>query len=113
MAKNLLKVAPKKKRTITPRGLDAKYFGEEPTWDDQQWLSESELQSRLGKAYNWYNYFYEAKDGRKYLLDYMAEQDFSKSAQTMLNRTSDAKLNSTMCNTARMFSMGLMHSASS
>ena len=111
MAKNLLKVAPKKKRTITPRGLDAKYFGEEPTWDDQQWLSESELQSRLGKAYNWYNYFYEAKDGRKYLLDYMAEQDFSKSAQTMLNRTSDAKLNSTMCNTARMFSMGLMHSS--
>jgi hypothetical protein len=111
MAKNLLKAAaPKKKRTITPRGLDAKYFGEEPTWDDLQWLSESELESRLGKAYNWYNYFYEPKDGRKYLLDYMNEQSFSKSAQSMLSRTSDSKLNSTMCNTARMFSMGLMHS---
>ena len=107
MAKNLLKVAPKKRRVITPRGLDAKHFGEEPTWDDQAFLNEDELNSRLGKAYNWYNYFYEAKEGRRYLNDYMTEQGFSKAAQTMLNRTSDAKLNSTMCNTARMISMGL------
>ena len=108
MAKNLLKAAPpKKKRTITPRGLDAKHLGEEPTWEGQEFLNEDELQSRIGQAYNWYNYFYEPKDGRKYLLDYMTEQGFSKAAQTMLGRTSDAKLNSTMCNTARMISMGL------
>ena len=101
MAKNLLKVAPKKRRVITPRGLDAKHFGEEPTWDDQAFLNEDELNSRLGKAYNWYNYFYEAKEGRRYLNDYMTEQGFSKAAQTMLNRTSDAKLNSTRITIAK------------
>lgn len=108
MAKNLLKAAPaKKRRVITPRGLDAKHLGEEPTWEGQEFLNDDELQSRIGKAYNWYNYFYEAKEGRKYLLEYMIDQGFSKSAQTMLGRTSDAKLNSTMCNTARMITMGL------
>lgn len=108
MAKNLLKAAPpKKRRVITPRGLDAKYLGEEPTWEGQEFLNEDELQSRIGKAYNWYNYFYEAKEGRKWLIEYMTEQQFSKSAQSMIGRVPDSKLNSTMCNTARMISMGL------
>ena len=108
MAKDLLKAAPpKKRRVITPRGLDAKYLGEEPTWEGQEFLNEDELQSRIGQAYNWYNYFYEAKEGRKWLIEYMTEQQFSKTAQSMVIRVSDSKLNSTMCNTARMISMGL------
>ena len=108
MAKDLLKAAPpKKRRVITPRGLDAKYLGEEPTWEGQEFLNEDELQSRIGQAYNWYNYFYEAKEGRKWLIEYMTEQQFSKTAQSMVTRVSDSKLNSTMCNTARMISMGL------
>lgn len=110
MAKNLLKSAPpKKRRTIVPRGVDAKYLGEEPAWDDQDFLNEQELDSRVGRAYNWYNYFYEPKEGRKYLLGYMTELNMSKAAMSMVNRISDAKLNSTMCNTARMISMGLNH----
>lgn len=112
MAKNLLKAAPpKKRRTITPRGVDAKYLGEEPTWEGQEFLSESQLDSRIGLAYNWYNYFYEPKEGRRYLNDYMTEQGMSKAAMALISRISDAKLSSTMCNTARMLTMGLEHDA--
>jgi len=108
MAKNLLKAAPaKKKRIITPRGLDAKHLGEEPTWDGQEFLNEEQLESRIGSALNWYNYFYEAKVGRKWLNEYMEEQGMSKAAIAMINRLSDAKLSSTMCNVSRMLSMGL------
>jgi hypothetical protein len=108
MAKSLLKSAPiKKKRSFTPRGFDAKYLGQEPTWENQHLVDESERQSMLGGAYNWYNYFYEAKSGRKWLVEYMTEQGMSKAAVSMLNRVSDTKLSSTMCNTARMLSMGL------
>jgi hypothetical protein len=108
MAKNLLKAAPpKKRRVITPRGLDAKHLGEEPTWEGQEFLNEDELESRIGKAYNWYNYFYEPKDGRRYLVDYMTEAGMSKAAIALLGRISDSRLNTTMCNTARMISMGL------
>ncbi len=110
MAKNLLKAAPpKKRRVITPRGLDAKHFGEEPTWDDQEFLNEDEIESRVGKALNWYNYFFESKDGRRYLTEYMTEQGMSKAAVSMIGRITDVKLNQTMCNVARMLSMGLQH----
>lgn len=110
MAKNLLKAAPpKKRRVITPRGLDAKYLGEEPTWDGQESLTTAELESHIGKAYNWYNYFYEPKEGRRYLLDYMAEYGMSKAAMALITRIPDSKLSSTMCNTARMLTMGLEH----
>ena len=45
MAKNLLSISTKKKvKRITPRGLDQKYLGEEPTWENQQLLTEDEIQ---------------------------------------------------------------------
>jgi hypothetical protein len=109
-SKNLLKAAPvKKKRIITPRGLDAKYLGEEPNWDGQEFLNEQELESRVGAAYNWYNYFTDAKFSREYLMVYMTDCGMSKAAMDMVKLTSDTKLNTTMCNTARMLSMGLEH----
>ena len=107
-SKNLLKAIPvKKKRLITPRGLDAKYLGEEPDWDGQEFLNEQELESRIGRAYNWYNYFSDNKIDRQYLLVYMIDCGMSKAAMDMVNKISDSKLNSTMCATARMISMGL------
>ena len=110
MAKNLLKVAPpKKKRAITPRGLDAKYLGEEPTWEEQEFLNEDELNSKIAAAYNWYNYFLDAKSAREHLMAYMVDNNMSKAAMTMVGKNVDWKLNLTMCKTARMLSMGLNH----
>ncbi len=108
MAKSLLKSAPiKKKRSITPRGFDAKHMGDEPSWENQHLVDDDERQTMLGRAYNWYNYFYEPKTGRKWLVEYMTEQGMSRAAVSMTNRVSDIKLSSTMCNTARMLLMGL------
>jgi hypothetical protein len=108
MAKNLLKIAaPKKRRAITPRGLDAKYLGDEPSWDGQEFLNEDELNSKIAAAYNWYNYFLDHKSAREYLMAYMAESDMSKAAMSMVGKNVDWKLNLTMCKNARMLSMGL------
>jgi hypothetical protein len=108
MAKNLLKAGPvKKKRAFTPRGLDAKYLGEEPTWEGQEFLNEDELSSKIAAAYNWYNYFLDAKFSREYLMVYMLEEGMSKAAMDMVGKNADWKLNFTMCKTARMLSMGL------
>jgi hypothetical protein len=107
-SKNLLKAGPvKKKRAFTPRGLDAKYMGEEPTWDGQEFLNESELSSKIAAAYNWYNYFLDAKFAREYLMVYMLENGMSKAAMNMVGKNVDWKLNLTMCKNARMLSMGL------
>jgi hypothetical protein len=108
MAKNLLKIAaPKKRRAITPRGLDAKYLGDEPSWDGQEFLNEDELNSKIAAAYNWYNYFLDHKSAREYLMAYMAESGMSKAAMSMVGKNVDWKLNLTMCKNARMLSMGL------
>ena len=106
MAKSLLSVKVKKRKTILPRGADAKYLGAEPTWEDLQFLNESELRSREGQALNWYNYFFEPKEGRKFILEFMETVDMPKAAMTMFNRLPDFQINSTTAALARMYIMG-------
>ena len=45
MGKSLLKSGKAKRRVVrTPKTLDQKYMGGEPTWNDQEDLSQEELQ---------------------------------------------------------------------
>jgi len=107
MAKSLLAVKTKKRKTITPRGLDAKHLGQEPTWENVELLSESDLRAQEANAYNWYNYFYEAKEGRGFIIEFMEQINMPKAAIAMLKRVPDAQLNSTTAAMARMYVMGL------
>jgi hypothetical protein len=107
MAKSLLAIKTKKRKTILPRGADAKHLGEEPSWEDFAFLNESEIRSREGLAFNWYNYFYDAKEGRKFILEFMEAVNMPKAAITVFNRLPDAQINSTTAAMARMYVMGL------
>jgi hypothetical protein len=106
MAKSLLSVKVKKRKTILPRGADAKHLGGEPTWEDLQFLNESELLVREMAALNWYNYFFDAKDARKFILEFMETVNMPKVTMTMFNRLPDSQINSTTSALARMYVMG-------
>jgi hypothetical protein len=106
MAKSLLSVKVKKRKTILPRGADARHLGGEPTWEDLQFLNESELLVREMAALNWYNYFFDAKDARKFILEFMETVNMPKAAMTMFNRLPDSQINSTTAALARMYVMG-------
>jgi hypothetical protein len=107
MAKNLLSVSTKKKvKRITPRGLDQKYLGEEPTWEDQQFLGESALSSKLASAYNWYNYFANPKMNREFLTEFMVDSGMSKAAIQMMNKVDDHHILPSTWKMARMITMG-------
>jgi hypothetical protein len=107
MAKNLLSVSTKKKvKRITPRGLDQKYLGEEPTWEDQQFLGESALSSKLASAYNWYNYFASPKMNREFLTEFMVDAGMSKAAVQMMNKVDDHHILPSTWKMARMITMG-------
>jgi hypothetical protein len=106
MAKSLLTVKVKKRKTILPRGADAKHLGEEPSWEDLGFLNESELRAKEMSALNWYNYFYEPKEGRKFILEFMEAVNMPKAAVTMFNRLPDSQINSTTAAMARMYVMG-------
>ena len=107
MAKNLLSVSTKKKvKRITPRGLDQKYLGEEPTWEDQQFLGESALSSKIAGAYNWYNYFSNSKMNREFLEEFMVAEGMSKAALQMMNKVDDHHILPSIWKMARMITMG-------
>ena len=107
MAKSLLQMAPKKKvKRITPRGLDQKYLGEEPTWENQQLLTEDEIQSKIAAAYNWYNYFSNSKMNREFLEEFMVAEGMSKAALQMMNKVDDHHILPSVWKMARMITMG-------
>jgi hypothetical protein len=106
MAKSLLTVKVKKRKTILPRGADAKHLGEEPSWEDLGFLNESEQRAKEMSALNWYNYFYEPKEGRKFILEFMESVNMPKAAMTVFNRLPDSQINSTTAAMSRMYLMG-------
>jgi len=106
MAKSLLSVKVKKRKTILPRGADARHLGGEPTWEDLQFLNESELLVREMAALNWYNYFFDAKDARKFILEFMETVNMPRVTVVMFNRLPDSQINSTTAALARMYVMG-------
>jgi len=107
MAKNLLTLAAKKKvKRSTPRGLDQKYLGEEPTWENQQLLIEDEIQTKIGNAYNWYNYFSNPKMNREFLEEFMIASGMSKAAIQMMNKVDDHHILPSTWKMARMITMG-------
>jgi hypothetical protein len=107
MAKSLLTVKTKKRKISLPRGLDRKHMGDEVSWDDIEFLSEREIRLRELEAYNWYNYFYEPKQGRKFIEEFMQETNMSRAAISMFDRLPDSNIKSSFSAMARMYTMGL------
>lgn len=59
---------------IDPRFIDTKYLGEEPNII----AITRENQSQLGRAFNWYNYFYSKKEGQIWTLEYLKRRQYPK-----------------------------------
>ena len=101
---SLLKSGKIKKRAPrTPKTFDQKYMGNEPTWEDQKDLSEEELRSRIGNAYNWYNYFNNGKERAKLLFDNYPRD---KKEVRIIKRLPDWKINSSAAYMSRMIACG-------
>lgn len=107
MAKSLLTVKIKKRKAILPRGADSRHMGSEPTWDDIAFLNESDIRLREMTAYNWYNYFYEPKEGRKFIVEFMEDAGMSRASIAMFGRLPDSQISSSVAAMARMYTMGL------
>lgn len=96
-----MKIKPRKKKTVvrTPKNVDEKYLGTEPSWEVDQEATVDEL--RL--AYNWYNYFYSYKDRIK-LLHKNYPRD--KRELTSLKKIKDSEIPGSICYLARMQTLG-------
>jgi hypothetical protein len=81
--------------------------GAEPTWTEQHNWSEQEFKSKVGSALNWYNYFYEKKDGKKTLLAYLKKEKYDKEVIASVQKAPDWSIGSTIVALCKMRNRGL------
>jgi len=99
------KAAPKKR---DPLFADEKYTGREPVWDTERALTmtQEEFDHHLRRSFTYYNYFYSAKDLKKYVVDWMKDH-YSKSDVSRFIRSSDRLLPITVCSLIKAHKQGM------
>jgi hypothetical protein len=99
------KAAPKKR---DPLFADEKHTGREPVWDTERALAmtQEEFDHHLRKSFFYYNYFYSAKDLKKYVADWMKDH-YTKNEISRFIRSSDRLLPITVCSLIKAHKQGM------
>lgn len=82
-------------------------MGPEPTWLDQNDLSEKELKIKIGIALNWYNYFYDKKKGKATLVSFLKKRKYDVDVISFVQKAPDWCIGSTIVAIAKMRTNGL------
>ena len=104
------KAAVKKPTTSTGikpyvfRGAETRHLGDEPSWTTQP--TEKTRASELSKAFTWYNYYFDKKEAKIMLLQWL-EHGGRKDETKTIKGVSDSEYSLTHCWLARMNTMGL------
>ena len=94
-------------RTGEVASPDAKYTGEEPTWDDVSLLSPEEVEKKFSAALNFYAYYTSAKDLIPDLLTYMVDENYSKEDVKLIKKHGEKVGVTTLSKIARMINRGM------
>ena len=94
-------VRSKVKVQRNPLMVDEKYTGEEPVWDTKRALSfdDATFDHHLRRAFYYYNYFYNQKDCKKYVIEWMKkpENEFTATDVKTFQRSPDRAIEMTAC----------------
>jgi len=94
-------VRSKVKVQRNPLMVDEKYTGEEPVWDTERALGfdDATFDHHLRRAFYYYNYFYNQKDCKKYVIDWMKkpENGFTAADVKTFQRSPDRAIEMTAC----------------
>ena len=92
-------------KALTPRDIDVKYMGAEPLFVIQP--NEKDRGSEMARAFAWYNRFYNKKEAKEMLAQYL---DLSKKIQDakVIRRVAEGDLLTSYCWIARMKLRGLV-----
>ena len=75
-------------KELHPKDADAKYLGTEPKFNV---VEGSDKKWELVRAMNWYNHFYDNKDAREFIVQYLEANDKHEIAKTV-SRVSDNQI---------------------
>ena len=95
-----IKVKTKEKKVRNPAFFDEKYTGGEPAWDTEAALeySDEEFDHRMRKSFFYYNYFYNQKDCRPQVNDWIKSSDSFTADQVRQLLKNDSWVPMTVCN---------------
>ena len=87
-----VKIKTKVHKTRNPLFVDEKYTGGEPQWDADraEEFTDEEFDHHLRQSFYYYNYYYNQKDCKKYVVEWMkSTKDFDKDQIRSFERASD------------------------
>ena len=88
---------------------DEKYTGSEPHWDTE-WalqMSQQEFDGYLRKSLFYYNYHFTQKELKKYVVEWMQQNNYAKSDISAFIRSPDRSIPITACSIARAHKRGM------
>lgn len=94
-----IKIKTKPPRVRNPLFADEKYTGGEPEWpaEAKDW-SEEDFDHLLRKSFFYYNYYYNQKDTKKYVEEWVEKSGlFTKDQSKAFKRASDRSIPMTTC----------------
>lgn len=82
--------------------FDSKVHGFEPSIEKIKSLNDSEYT----RALNWYNYTYDGKDGKPWLIEFLEKNNFDKNIMSKFKKLPDWAIPTTACWISRMSNNG-------
>ena len=103
-------IRAKVKPTRNPALVDEKYLGNEPVWDAEECstMAPEVRDNLLRHAFRYYNYFYNQKDLKKYVVEWLKVGKYlEKEELSAYIRTRDRLTSMTACSLVKMHVQGL------
>ena len=95
-----IKIKTKQTKVRNPALHDEKYTGGEPDWSEEDLaLPDNEFDNKLRRSFYYYNYYYNQKDARKNIVEYLKRNDkkYTKEQVKAFERSSDKAMPMTAC----------------
>jgi hypothetical protein len=92
-------------RLLMPKGAEVQHFGTEPEWREQP--TPESRPTAMVTAMNWYNYFYDKKQARDFIVQWLERADRKRDLDAFRG-VPDSALNTTVAWVCRMNVVGLV-----
>lgn len=105
-----IKIKSKPKVQRNPLLVDEKYTGSEPIWDTERAaeFSDTDFDRVLRRCFYYYNYFYNQKDLKKYVVEWLKTQkDYTKEDVRAFERAPDRSIEMTVCSLIKAHKQGM------
>lgn len=87
--------------------VDSRYTGEEPVWDGwQEWTVDKFMEER-NRALNFYNYYSDNREMKKFVIEWMEANGYTKDNVRAVKQSPDYALNITTCSLCKSMLRGM------